>query len=93
MHQFIKDTSGSALPFTGLAIVMLLASAALAVDMGYAYVIQTRLQGTADFAQRNSLTWVQGKPLTKLLSKARHRPTPHSTCRLPLTVRSWRMLM
>ncbi len=50
MQQFIKDTSGSVLAITGLALVMLLASAAIAVDMGYAYLIKTRLQGTADFA-------------------------------------------
>ncbi len=50
MQQFIKDTSGSVLAITGLAVVMLLASAAIAVDMGYAYLIKTRLQGTADFA-------------------------------------------
>lgn len=49
-QRFIKDASGSALTLTGLAVAMILASAAIGVDMGYAYVIKTRLQGTADFA-------------------------------------------
>ncbi len=50
MQVFIKDTSGSTLTITGLAIAMILASAAIAVDTGYAYLIKTRLQGTADSA-------------------------------------------
>ncbi len=50
MHKFIKDASGSALIVTGLAFAALLASGAIAVDMGYAYAIKLRLQGTADFA-------------------------------------------
>ena len=48
IQQFFRDTSGSAMAFTGLALAMLLASAAIAVDMAYAYAIKTRLQGTAD---------------------------------------------
>ncbi len=50
MQRFIRDPSGTVLAFFGMALAMLLASAAIAVDMGYAYVIKTRLQGTADFA-------------------------------------------
>ena len=50
MQQFIRDISGSTLVVTGFALAMILASAAIAVDMGYAYMIKTRLQGTADFA-------------------------------------------
>ncbi len=50
IQQFFRDTSGSAMAFTGLALAMLLASAAIGVDMGYAYMIKTRLQGTADIA-------------------------------------------
>ncbi len=50
MQHFIKDTSGSVLAFTGLAFAMVLGSAAIAVDLSYAYVIKSRLQGTADIA-------------------------------------------
>ncbi len=50
MRRFIGDTSGTVLAFSGMALAMLMASAAIAVDMGYAYVIKARLQGTADFA-------------------------------------------
>ncbi len=50
MRHFFKDTSGSTLAITGFAIAMLMASAVIAIDLGYAYVIKTRLQGTADFA-------------------------------------------
>ena len=50
MQWFIRDTSGSALAIAGLALAMLLASTAMAVDMGYAYMIKKRLQGTADIA-------------------------------------------
>ena len=55
-QEFIKDTSGSALAVTGLSLIMILASAAIAVDMGYAYMIKTRLQGTADFAAMAGVT-------------------------------------
>ena len=50
IRQFLEDKSGSTPIVVAFGTVMILASAALAVDMGYAYVIETRLQGTADFA-------------------------------------------
>ncbi len=50
MQRFVKDTSGAVLVITGFALAVLLASAAITVDVGYAYMIKTRLQGTADIA-------------------------------------------
>ena len=50
LQRFIRETSGSVLTLTGLALAFLLAVTAIAVDMGYAYMIKARLQGTADIA-------------------------------------------
>ena len=70
MRRFIKDASGSVLTVTGLALAAMLASAAIAVDLGYAYVIETRLQGTADFAAMASATELPDEDAVRSRAKA-----------------------
>lgn len=70
LHPFLEDRSGSALTLTGLAIAMMMASAAIAVDMGYAYVIKTRLQGTADFAAMAGSTELPDEDAVRIRAQA-----------------------
>ncbi len=70
MQKFIKDTSGSALTVTALAIAMIMASATIAVDMGYAYVIKSRLQGAADSAAMAGATELPDETNARARAKA-----------------------
>ena len=70
MQRFIKDTSGSAMAITGLALAMLLASAAIGVDMGYAYLVKTRLQGTADLAAMSGAAALPDEANIKAIAQA-----------------------
>ena len=50
LHRFGCDEDGSVLTFFGLALMMTMGFAALAVDMSNAYALRTNLQNTADSA-------------------------------------------
>jgi Flp pilus assembly protein TadG len=50
IKKAIKDSSGSALTLTASALPIMLGFTALAVDLGFAYMTRTQLQGTADAA-------------------------------------------
>ncbi len=46
--SFLQDQRGSVIAVMGVGLVMAAGIAALAVDMGYLYVLKGRLQATAD---------------------------------------------
>lgn len=48
--SFLQDPRGSVIAVMGVGLVMAAGIAALAIDMGYLYVLKGRLQATADFA-------------------------------------------
>ncbi|MBY0407903.1 MAG: hypothetical protein K2Q01_09445, partial [Rickettsiales bacterium] len=47
-NRFLNEESGSALPFLGLGIMMLVAASGSAVDMSRAQIVQTRMQNALD---------------------------------------------
>ena len=50
VKSWIQDERGSSLTITAIGMVMALGVSALAVDMGNAYVMKTKLQASADSA-------------------------------------------
>jgi Flp pilus assembly protein TadG len=48
IRRLVRDHKGATIVFVALAMVMLLGFAALAVDMGYLYVVRNELQNAAD---------------------------------------------
>ena len=50
LKAFLRDERGTMLPILGAVVVVSIGFAAIAIDMGYLYAMQSRVQSTADAA-------------------------------------------